>query len=284
MADGIWVTILPILIINGLFAITLFYFAATRERHPVPEEVRTRHNSKMLNSFFKEYWYWLNTPAAKLLVAMRMSPNIITFVGTIINIVPAYLFAQGLFGYAGWAMVWAATFDMMDGKVARLTGNVSKSGAFFDSVMDRFGEGIVMIGLAVYFRESWVLYFVLLSLIGSMTVSYTRARAEGVGVACGGGTMQRPERIVYLGVSSIFQPMADYVMIQFGFTPFPILPICAICMVGTLTNFTAIYRMLFVMNALDNQDHKPGQEDSIPQAFMKFANKELPQDNPPKVH
>jgi len=283
MSNSIWVTIIPILAINTLFLITIFYFAATRERHPVPEEVTSRHNSKMLSAFFKEYWYWLNDPAARLLVGMRMSPNIITFVGTVINVLPAYLFAKGLFGYAGWAMVWAATFDMMDGKVARITGQSSKSGSFFDSVMDRFGEGIVMIGLAVYFRDSWVLYFVLASIIGSMAVSYTRARAEGIGIACKEGTMQRPERIVYLGVSGILQPIVDFFMIKLGYTPFPLLPICAVCLVGVMTNGTAIYRMLYVMNTLDNQDHQPGQEDSFSQTIIKQLNHKDNQNRPP-VH
>lgn len=273
MTEGIWVTLLPILVINGLFAITLFYFAATRESHPVPEEVTTRHNSKLLSGFFKEYWYWLTTPVAKFLIAMRFSPNIITFTGTMMNIVPAYLFAIGQIGWAGWAMVWAATFDLMDGKIARLTGKSFRSGAVYDSVMDRFGEGIVMMGLAVFFRDSWVLYFVLAGLIGAMTVSYARAKAESLGIACKEGTMQRPERIVYLGVSGIFQPLADFAMIKMGIAPFPILTICAVCLVGIMTNATAVYRMLYVMNALDMQDHKPGTEDSIPHAIMKMTQK-----------
>lgn len=273
MADGIWVTLLPILAINCIFAITIFYFAATRERYPVPDEVTSRHNSKLLSGFFKEYWYWLTTPVAKFLIAMRLSPNIITFIGTMMNILPAYLFAIGQIGWAGWAMVWAATFDIMDGKIARITGNSSRSGAVYDSVMDRFGEGIVMMGLAIYFRDSWVLYFVIAGLIGSMTVSYTRAKAESLGITCKEGTMQRPERIVYLGVSSIFQPLADFTMIKMGITPYPILTICAVCLVGVLTNTTAAYRMLYTMNELDNQDHKPGAADSIPQSIMKFTQK-----------
>lgn len=284
MADGIWITLLPILVINGLFAITLFYFAATRSQHPVPDEVTTRHNSKLLSGFFKEYWYWLTTPVAKFLIAMRMSPNIITFIGTMMNILPAYLFAIGQIGWAGWAMVWAATFDIMDGKIARITGQSSKSGAVYDSVMDRFGEGIVMMGLAIYFRDSWVLYFVLAGLIGSMTVSYARAKAESLGIACKEGTMQRPERIVYLGVSSLLQPVVDFIMIKLGITPWPILTICAVCLVGVMTNVTAIYRMLYVMNALDTQDHKPGQADSITQTIMKFTQRDDAHTGPTDIH
>lgn len=284
MADGIWITLLPILIINGIFAVTLFYFAATRSRYPVPDEVTTRHNSRFLSAFFKEYWYWLTTPVAKFLIAMRLSPNIITFIGTMMNILPAYLFAIGQIGWAGWAMVWAATFDLMDGKIARLTGKSFRSGAVYDSVMDRFGEGIVMMGLAIYFRDSWVLYFVLAGLIGAMTVSYARAKAESLGIACKEGTMQRPERIVYLGVSSLLQPAVDFIMIKMGIMPFPVLTICAVCMVGVMTNATAVYRMLYVMNTLDKQDHKPGTADSIPEAIMKLTQKADTDDAPPPIH
>ncbi len=284
MMDSIWVTIIPILVINVLFLITIFYFAATRERHPVPEEVLTRHNSKFLSAFFKEYWYWLTTPVAKFLIAMRFSPNIITFCGTMMNIIPAYLFATGRIGWAGWAMVWAATFDLMDGKIARLTGKSFRSGAVYDSVMDRFGEGIMMIGLAIYFRNSWILYFVMAGLIGAMTVSYARAKAESMGVSCKEGTMQRPERVVYLGVSSLLQPAVDFIMIKMGITPFPILTICAVCLVGVMTNATAVYRMLYVMDVLDKADHKPGSEDSIPRTIVKLAQKSRSEDVSPPMH
>ncbi|MBI2974841.1 MAG: CDP-alcohol phosphatidyltransferase family protein, partial [Deltaproteobacteria bacterium] len=187
---SIWITLGPIVIINGVLLVYLLIFLYTREKWPVPDEVKSRHNSRFLNSFFKEWWYWINTPIARLLIGLRLSPNIITFIGFALACVSAYLFKEGAFGYAGWTMIFGATFDMFDGKVARMTGQVSRSGAYYDSVMDRFGEGIVMLGLAAYFRYSWVLYFVVAGLIGSMLVSYTRARGEGVGVICKKGWMQ----------------------------------------------------------------------------------------------
>lgn len=271
--QSIWVTLTPIVVINFIAFIYMMIFLATRKKWPVPDEVKSRHTSRFLNNFFKEWWYWITTPIARFLIALRFSPNIITFIGFAISCFAAYLFSEGLFGYAGWVLILGATFDMFDGKVARMTGQTSRSGAYYDSVMDRFGEGAVMIGLASYFRYTWVLYFVIAGLIGSMLVSYTRARGEGVGVACSKGPMQRPERIAYLSVASIFQPIADYLLSLAVSLPPPVLVIGAIIIIGVMTNFTAVYRMVYIMNALDNDDRSQGEQ-TIPQILMKLSTHE----------
>ena len=270
---SIWVTLGPIVVINSILLVYLIIFAFTRSKWPVPDEVKSRPSSSMLGPFFKEWWYWITTPIARLLIALRFSPNIITFIGFAISLGSAYLFAEGLFGYAGWVMIFGATFDMFDGKVARMTGTTSRSGAYYDSVMDRFGEGAVMLGLAIHFRYDWALYFVVIGLIGSMLVSYTRARGEGVGVVCKKGWMQRPERIAYLGVASIFQPIADYFMRNTSLSDLPVLVLTAVVIIGVMTIVTSIYRMLFIMNQLDNEDRHSGP-DSIPQVIMKLSTPE----------
>jgi len=273
MISSIWVTLGPIVIINSILLVYLITFALTRDRWPVPDEVKSRPNSRFLSGFFKEWWYWINTPIARLLIALRLSPYIITFIGFAISCVAAYLFADGFFGYAGWTMIFGATFDMFDGKVARMTGKTSRSGAYYDSVMDRFGEGVVMLGLAYYFRFSWMLFIVIAGLIGSQLVSYTRARGEGVGVVCKKGAMQRPERIVYLGVASIFQPIMDYFLMGTSYVYTPFLVMGAIGLIAIMTNITAVYRMVYIMNELDNQDRAEGEE-SIPQILMKLSTPE----------
>lgn len=273
MHTSIWITLGPIVVINAILLIYLIVFYFTRSRWSVPEEVKSRHNSHFLSGFFKEWWYWVNTPIARLLITLRLSPNIITFIGFAVSCVAAYLFSIGSFGYAGWTMIFGATFDMFDGKVARMTGKVTRSGAYYDSVMDRFGEGAVMLGLIAYFRYSWILYFIVAGLIGSMLVSYTRARGEGVGIICKKGSMQRPERIVYLGVASIFQPIAD-LFSSYSLAPTPILVTIALVIIGVMTNITAIYRMVYIMNALDNEDKTDGGPESIPQILMKLSTPE----------
>lgn len=267
--DPVWLSLGPVLVINLLLTSSLLYFLATRKGRPVPEEVKTRFNSRFLSGTLKHWWYWNNQPIAAFLVRCKATPNVLTFIGFLLSIVAAFFFAKGLYGFAGWTMLFGGTFDLFDGHVARLTGQSSKSGAFFDSVMDRFGEGIIFLGLAFCFKDSWVLGFIIAGLIGSMAVSYTKARGEGVGVVVKKGSMQRPERLVYLGCASIFEPITSYGL---GFVipnPPPYLVIAAIVLIGVMTNATAVYRMIFVMNKLDSAEKKRADE-SIPQKLTKL--------------
>lgn len=268
--DPVWVSLGPILLINIVLLSSLVFFLATKERWPVPLEVQTRHNSRFLSGTLKHWWYWTNQPIAKFFVRLKITPNMLTLMGFLMSVVATFFYAKGLFGFAGWIMIFGATFDLFDGQVARLTGKVSKSGAFFDSVMDRFGEGIIFLGLVLYFRDSWILYFLILALIGSMSVSYTRARGEAVGVDVRKGSMQRPERIVYLGCASIFQPLLSYFLNPIWPNHPPVLVLAAIVMVGVMTNVTSVYRMIYVMNELDNKEKRKSDE-TIPQILAKLT-------------
>lgn len=251
--DPVWVTLGPILFVNVILFCSLMVFLATKSRWPVPPEVASRPNSKFLSGTLKHWWYWNNQPISRFFIRLGLTPNMLTFIGFLMSAVAAFFYAEGLFGYAGWIMIFGATFDLFDGQVARLTGRMSKSGAFFDSVMDRFSEGIVFLGLVLYFRDSWVLFFLIPGLIGSMLVSYTRARGEAVGVECKKGSMQRPERIVYLGCASIFQPMLSYFLEGSWPGHPPVLVIAAIVLIGVMTNATAVYRMMIIMKELDSK-------------------------------
>ncbi|MDO8527391.1 MAG: CDP-alcohol phosphatidyltransferase family protein [Deltaproteobacteria bacterium] len=271
--DPVWISLGPIVVINLILLTSLLYFLATRERWPVPPEVQTRHNSKFLSGILKHWWYWNNAPIANFFIRLRMTPNILTLTGFLMSFVAAFFYAKGLFGYAGWIMMFGATFDLFDGQVARLTGNDSRSGAFFDSVMDRFSEGVIFVGLAFFFRDSWVLFFLLIGMIGSTGVSYTRARGEAVGVDVRKGSMQRPERIVYLGCASIFEPMTTYLLNFVWHMPPPVLVIGAIILIGIMTNVTSIYRMVYVMNELDSKEKRKSSE-TIPQILSKLTTPE----------
>lgn len=267
-----WVTLAPVLFINVTLFTLLMIFTFTRKRPEVPDEVKSRHNSKFLSGFLKEWWYWVNDPIAKFFVKIRLSPNMITFIGFVVSVISAFFYGVGLFGYAGWIMIFGATFDMFDGKVARLTNTSSRSGAYFDSVMDRYGEGVVLLGLAYYYRSSWMLLVVIIALIGSTLVSYTRARGEGVGVVCKKGAMQRPERIAYLGVASIFQPMMDSLVSGFWNNPPAVLVIGALLIIALMTLVTSVQRMIYIMNELDNMD-RDEKELSLPQILTSMSTK-----------
>ncbi len=269
----IWITLGPILLINILLLISLFAYTFTKKARTrdIPESA-TRHSSKFLGRHFKEWWVFITDPIALFFVKIGLKPSILTLIGFLFSVVATIFFAKGLFGYAGWAMIFGATFDIFDGRVARLTNSVSRSGGFFDSVMDRFGEGICFLGLAFYFRNSWILFFIIAGLVGSMLVSYTRARGEAVNVVCKSGSMQRPERIVYLGVASVLEPVTSIILMQWFPSPLPILVIGAIIIIGIMTNVTAIHRMIFIMNALDTMDKS--EKETIPQILTKLSTRE----------
>lgn len=149
---------------------------------------------------------------------------------------------------------------MFDGRIARKTGTSSKSGAFYDSVMDRFGEAVVFMGLAVYFHNSWVLYAVLGALIGSTMVSYTRAKGDSVGIDCKVGAMQRPERIVYLGVASIFSPPFRQVVAPQVVPPVEYLAIAALIFIAFMTLVTSVYRIIYIFRKLRIAEGRPPKE------------------------
>lgn len=249
--DPVWISLGPLLAINVILLLGLGFFRLTYHRRPRHEDIDLKEHSRFLSRFLKEYWYWLTSPFVRLMVKLHITPNVITVWGFIISCLSAYFFHLGMIGAGGWFMIFGASFDLFDGQVARLTGRASKSGAFFDSVMDRFSEGVVFLGLASYYRSSFVLYFVVLALVGSMMVSYTRARGEGVGVDVKKGIMQRAERIVYLAVGSIFSPIFAYFLSPILQVPIDFMTIGAILLIAILTNVSALYRMRYVIRRLD---------------------------------
>ena len=149
---------------------------------------------------------WLLQKIVNGLALTRISPNVLTFLGLVINVVAAFLFgyaraenANRMFLYAGLVIIGAGIFDMVDGRVARQTNQVSVFGAFFDSVIDRYSDVALFFGLLVYYSRGHRFFYVVLVafvMTASLMVSYTRARAEALIGSCKVGFMERPERIV----------------------------------------------------------------------------------------
>ncbi len=146
-----------------------------------------------------------------LLAAFRIHPNILTLIGLAINVVGCVLFAKGLFFWAGLVVMFAGIFDIMDGEVARRTKRVTKFGAFFDSVIDRYSDVVLLLGLMIWYAEYDRIFYVGLTgmvMVGSIMTSYTRARAESLIPACKVGFLERPERIVLLIIGALSNRMA----------------------------------------------------------------------------
>src|SRR5476651_2693796 len=160
--------------------------------------------------------YKVIDPVVKLLIRAGLTPNIVTSIGFALNVGVAVIFILGAeegnrgdLTYVGWAgglILFAGLFDMLDGQVARLGNMKSTFGALYDSVLDRYSELIMFFGICYYLVAHHYFLssiFAFIAMIGSMMVSYVRARAEGLGIESKGGLMQRPERVVTIGVCAI---------------------------------------------------------------------------------
>ncbi len=167
----------------------------------------------------------------RMLALSKINPNVLTFLGLVINIVAAGFLAFGRFWIAGLVIIFAGLFDMVDGRVARETNQVTRFGGFFDSVLDRYSDIALLVGLLVYYgtinRPSYVVLTAIV-MAASVMISYTRSRAENIIPACKVGFLERPERVVLLILGALFDRMA------------PVLWIIAV-----LGNLTVIHRMIF---------------------------------------
>src|SRR3989454_9112371 len=147
----------------------------------------------------------------RALALSRIHPNVLTFLGLLINSWAAFLLAAGRFQAAALVVIGAGLFDMVDGRVARETNRVTRFGGFFDSVLDRYSDLALLMGLLVYY--AWInrfFYIVLTAIVmaGAVMTSYTRARAEMVIPSCKVGFLERPERVVLIIIGALFDRMA----------------------------------------------------------------------------
>jgi CDP-diacylglycerol--glycerol-3-phosphate 3-phosphatidyltransferase len=201
-----------ILLVANAFVLGLFFIFAVFvfPRRGLSEETKRRPRSLISNALFREYWYFLMEPLKKRLVAWGVSPNTITTWGAIFSVVSAYFFAQGKFGLGGWLVILSATCDVYDGLLARAQGINRKSGAFYDSLLDRVGETFIFGGILWYFKADPVWFSItLIAMTSSQLVSYARARAEGLGFSGSRGLFQRAERMIILSVTLPLSPLFE---------------------------------------------------------------------------
>jgi CDP-diacylglycerol--glycerol-3-phosphate 3-phosphatidyltransferase len=210
--------------------------------------------------------YGVINPFINLLVKCGITPNMITFFGLILNLLASVVLIYGAekgermdhryVGLAGFIILLGGLMDMVDGRLARVANLSSDYGALFDSVLDRYSEMVMFLGIC-YYLVSYDYFlsslFAFIAMIGSVMVSYTRARAEGLGVSASVGIMQRPERILLIGVAAlacgIFSNIfgGDYKIDMEGL-PFPLFETITIFtlpifVLAIMANITALRRL-----------------------------------------
>lgn len=174
---------------------------------------------------------------AYLFVNLKIGPNALSFMALISGIGAGVLFFLKHPFWAGIMIVISGLFDILDGKVAVNTNQKSLFGAIVDSALDRYSEFFIYLGLAAYFRNHWALWLIFWAILGSSMVSYTRARAEGLGIECKIGIMQRAERMLLLFLGA---------MIGSLFNIFDPAMITVLAIIAVFSNITAIQRTFYV--------------------------------------
>ena len=188
--------------------------------------------------------------ARNRLIESRLTPNAISMTGLVLNVVAAVLITQRLFFLAGIAFIVGSVCDTLDGRYSRMSGKGSPFGAFLDSTLDRVEEGIVLTAVAAYFaavkQDDFAVAAVVVTVLGSLMVSYTRARAEALGVECKVGLATRAVRVVILSIGLLFARGA-------GIGDFELLA-PAIYVMAVLTTFTMLQRIFHVRSELLKAD------------------------------
>ncbi|HEV2858158.1 MAG TPA: CDP-alcohol phosphatidyltransferase family protein [Solirubrobacterales bacterium] len=190
----------------------------------------------------------LRSYARDRLIESRLTPNAISMVGLLGNLIAAALVTQRLFFLAGIAFILGSVMDTLDGRYSRMSGKGSLFGAFLDSTLDRIEEGIVLAAVAGYFAaegRDFAAAMCVVAVLGSLMVSYTRARAEALGVECKVGLATRPVRVVILSIGLLFAKGA-------GLGDFELLA-PAVYVVAALTIFTTFQRVWHVRNELSSE-------------------------------
>ncbi len=191
----------------------------------------------------------LRAYARDRLIESRLTPNAISMMGLFGNVVAAVLVTQRLFFLAGIAFILGSVMDTLDGRYSRMSGKGTLFGAFLDSTLDRIEEGIVLAAVAGYFAavgENFAAAMCVVAVLGSLMVSYTRARAEALGVECKVGVATRPVRVVILSIGLIFAKGA-------GIADFELLA-PAVYLLAGLTIFTTFQRVWHVRNELSGAE------------------------------
>ena len=218
-----------------------------------PHDLAQVHGSAILGRGIRG-WYFENlVPFEEFCIRWKVDPALLSYTQLLGSLLVGICYAKGMLTTAGWLLLFTGTLDIVDGRVARRTNGASARGAFLDSVIDRYSDSFAYLGLAVFFRHTWVLWAVLFGLIGGLIVSYARARGEGLGTHCHVGLLQRPERYVILGFGTIFGSLLEHLTGPWLPGQHYSLVIFTIVFLAILINFTAIQRVVHIWRALGEE-------------------------------
>lgn len=206
---------------------------------------RTRIRARILRTY-----YAFTEQMLRPLVRSSVSPDMISLVSLIMSLVAGAMYSRGFFFTGGITLLLSGFLDTLDGTMARLTGKSSRFGALLDSTFDRYADFFVFAGLLIYYRYHWMLFIIILAMLGSFMVSYIKARAEALGTIRVVGFMQRPERVLLLVAGSLLTLPSSWYSVDY--TEIPI--VTAVSLLALLSNITALHRLIAARKDLSERN------------------------------
>jgi phosphatidylglycerophosphate synthase len=252
----IWSALAPALLISTLFILGFVVFLGHSAVWGLPKDPETieRGGSMLVGAFLRHYFFWLIRPLWSLVVKSGVPPITISTLSVVLGIGSGFAAAAGRFALAGWLFIFSGILDTLDGRLARFRDQVTRWGAAIDSTLDRVSDMALLMGLAWYYRHSWLLLMCLLSMTGSSLVPYVRARGEGLGVSIKDGLAQRVERVVCLGVGVALSPVIEAVLFPGDPHPMHWLAAVALVALAITSNLTAAMRLLSLIWTLKERE------------------------------
>ncbi len=272
-SERIWSAAAPALIIFSYLFGGLFVFrirCALRGSFQDPE-IAGRGSSLLLGMPLRHYFVWITRPAWRLLRLTALPPLAVTTLSVLLASAAAVSVGAGRFALGGWLYVFSGLCDFFDGRLARATDSASPAGEALDSILDRYSDMVMLVGLAWYYRESWVLIVIGVLGIGTSLIPYIRARGASLGVEVKVGVMQRPERMVLLGFAVALSPILEALYVPRDTHPMHYLAVIGICLTAVSSMMTAVRRFLYLLSALNSKHDSPGWGGTDKASLLRFS-------------
>ncbi len=248
----VWSALMPALLVSAYFIIGMIVWSIKCALFGIEkdEETLRRGSTKIMGFYLRHYYFWLMKPLWGFLSWARVPPTCITTFSALVGLGSGFAAASGRFALAGWLFIFSGILDTFDGRIARSRGLSTTWGAAIDSTLDRYADFAILMGMAWYYRTTWVLLPALFMMLGVALVPYIRARGEALGVKVTGGLMQRAERTMYLGGSLALSPVLEAIFWPDAAMPMHWLAVIALLIIALMTNWTALTRLYTLVDAL----------------------------------
>jgi phosphatidylglycerophosphate synthase len=248
----VFTALLPAIVVSAYFLIGYAVYAirtAVWGEFTDPESA-SRGRTALMGYHLRYYFFWIITPLWRLILASGISANGVTAIAGMLGVGAATACAYGRFALGGWLFLFSGILDALDGRVARARNQVTPAGAAIDSILDRYTDSLMLVGLGLYYRQSWVLIFVFAALVGTSIVPYVRAKSEALGFPIRDGLMQRAERLLYFGGAVALAPIFEALVFPHERHPQHWLAIAGIVFLAITSNLTAISRFRKLVRAM----------------------------------